>query len=89
MVVDLPMRVRLCRALLGSRQPSLHRSPRKGSDQIPALRSVDTRWTWQLRQCDLKIVDAASGENARIEAPWCEGEIWTITGKDEVSVADQ
>lgn len=48
-------------------------------------------WDYSMSGCsqsDLVILDAAGEEYARIDAGWCEGEKWTITGRDEVSVEE-
>jgi len=56
------------------------------------LRPDGGSWNYSMSGCsqsDLVILDAAGDEYARIDAGWCEGETWTITGRDEVSVDAQ
>ncbi len=56
------------------------------------LRPDGGEWNHGFQGCSeapLEILDADGNEYAEIDAGWCDGEIWTITGRDEVSVADQ
>ena len=56
------------------------------------LRPDGGEWNYGFQGCSstaLEILDADGEEYAQIDAGWCAGEIWTITGRDEVSVADQ
>lgn len=40
-------------------------------------------------QAPLEILDADGEKYVQIDAGWCDGEIWTITGPGEVSVEGQ
>ncbi len=56
------------------------------------LTPEDGSWNYGMSDCstsDLKILDEAGDEYARIGVPWCEGEIWTINGRDDVSVTSK
>ena len=56
------------------------------------LSAKNGTWQYGLNGCsdrDLIVLDANGDEYARIEAGWCEGELWTITGREKVTVAAQ
>ena len=49
-------------------------------------------WNYGFQGCGqapIEILDADGEEYVEIDAGWCDGEIWTITGPGEVSVEDQ
>lgn len=55
------------------------------------LRPNGGEWNYGFQGCSrapLEILDAGGEEYAEIEAGWCDGETWTIHGKDDVTVAD-
>lgn len=55
------------------------------------LRPNGGQWNHGFQGCShapLAILDADGEEYAQIDAGWCDGETWTIHGKDQVSVED-
>ncbi|MBD3925726.1 hypothetical protein IEZ26_13920 [Nocardioides cavernae] len=57
------------------------------------LRPDGGEWNHGFQGCSRAALDVLDGdgdgeEYVQIDAGWCDGEIWTITGPGEVSVED-